>query len=140
MDVRTLVKRILVGSPSMIHWVGGIILDGGFWQPVVPLVYGAAVAVPAGMGTFFTLTVTDGSAFVLGAPTGGPTLITNGELIYLRIVNASGGALGAGTFNAAYKVTGNVPAIANGFNRTIAFQSNGAVWTEVFRTAADVPN
>lgn len=101
------------------------------------LTYGPSIAVTMLGGTLLQVTVTDNVAFAFANPSGA---LSPGALVLIRIINASGGAHGAGTFGTAYKVSANVPAIANGNSRTIAFLWTGALLVEVFRTAADVPN
>ena len=103
------------------------------------LVYGPAIALDASLGNAFVVTVTDGVAFVFSAPTNPPPT-GYAQVIAITIRNASGGAAGAGTWNAAFKTDGNVPAIANGFNRTFGFHWDGTNWIEDYQSAADVAN
>jgi hypothetical protein len=105
--------------------------------PVRALTYGPNIAVTLLGGHILQVTVTDAVAFAFTNPTGA---LTPGGLVLLRIINASGGAHGAGTFGTAYKVSANVPVIGNGQSRTIGFIWTGALLVECFRTAADVPN
>lgn len=123
-----------------ITWMGGITTLGYVRTvPPVALVYGASIAIDAKLGNRFTVTVTDGNAFAFANPTNPPDT-TRGQDLSITIRNTSGGALGAGTFGTAYKVSGNVAATATGNNRTIQFTWNGTNWVEIFRTAADVAN
>lgn len=110
--------------------------------PILALTYGPNIAVTLLGGHLLQVTVTDNVAFAFTNPTGA---LTPGALVLLRIINASGGAHGAGTFGTNYRVSANVPVIATGFSRTIGFLWTGIVapgagLVEVFRTAADVPN
>lgn len=105
--------------------------------PPVRLNYGPSIPVTLLGGTLLQVTVTDAVAFAFANPSGA---LAPGALVLLRIINASGGVHGAGTFGANYRVSAAVPAIANGQSRTIAFLWTGALLVEVFRTAADVPN
>jgi hypothetical protein len=99
--------------------------------------YGTTVTVDAAQANYFRLTVTDGVAFTIAAPanpsTGTPQKIT------LMIRNTSGGALGAITWNAVFKMVAWTSP-ANGFSRSISFVYDGTNWVETFRSAADVPN
>lgn len=114
------------------------------------LTYGAAIAFEVQSGNHGIVTVTDGVAFVFSAPTYGGVafaalsasvaLALAGYRIRLTIRNTSGGAHGAGTFNAAFKTAGAVAAIATANNRSMEFEWNGANWIEQWRGAADVAN
>lgn len=99
------------------------------------LTYSASMTINAASGNIFTATATNGVAFTINAPTDPAT----GQPLRLRIRNTSGGALGAATFNAAFKMAAWVNP-ANGFSRTIDFDYDGSNWVEASRTAADVPN
>lgn len=112
------------------------------------LVYGAAIAWNLLLGTHGIVTVTDGNAFAFSAPTFGATAFSavapftsmQGLTIRLTIRNASGGALGAGTFNAIFKTSGNASATATGNSRSYDFEWNGSNFIEIFRGANDVAN
>lgn len=125
---------------------GGMVLNG----PLVSagaslsagqtaLVQAATVAINAANGTLQVLDLTTNVAFIMGAPTNPPSA-TQGQTLVLRVRNVSGGAHGAGTWNAAFLTAGNVPAIANGFSRAFEFRWNGTNWVETFRSAADIAN
>lgn len=64
--------------------------------------------------------VGDGNAFTIGNPSG----ITAGSYWYLRIANASGGALGTISFGTSYKA-GTIAAPVNGKSRVLAFHYDG---------------
>lgn len=107
------------------------------------LTYGAAITFEVSTGTHGIVTITDAVAFVMSAPTVGgvaPTADMAGMRIRYTWRNTSGGAHGAGTFNAIFKTSGALAAIATGFNRTYEFEWNGTNWIEIFRGAADVAN
>ena len=87
-------------------------------------------------GDWVRITASGGGAFTINAPKGGYV----GQVIDLTIRNTSGGALGALTLNAAYKVSAVFPPPANGYSRTVRFRYDGTNWVEVGRTAADVAN
>lgn len=125
---------------------GGLTLNGPLTAPsistpviggaLVSPVYGPAITINAALGNVFRIVITDGVAFAIGAPTNP----TSGQEISLNFVNSSGGAAGAGTFNAIYKMASNTLAvIANGSNRTVTFFYNGTNWIQKLYTA-DVPN
>lgn len=99
------------------------------------LPYSATVAVDGNQGDYFSLTITNGSALAIGAPSNVPA----GKVVTFTIRNTSGGAHGAITWNAAYKMTA-LAAIATGFSRTISFISDGTNLVEMYKSAADVPN
>ncbi|HEX3698928.1 MAG TPA: hypothetical protein VH374_26395 [Polyangia bacterium] len=130
----------------MIELFGGLTLNGplvmasggGIQQLVQPLAYVSAtpVAWNVGLGAIAKVAITDAVNFSIAAPTG----LLAGQLVYLTIENTSGGAFGTGTWNAIFKTTGNVPAIATGNNRTFVFYYDGTHLIEVSATAADVPN
>lgn len=99
------------------------------------LTYGTTVVTPAGQGNLFSLTVTDGVAFAMSAPTNPST----GQMLTYVIRNTSGGAVGAITWNAVFKMAAfTTPATAN--NRSITFVYDGTNWVELYKTAADVGN
>lgn len=107
--------------------------------PVVQVPQAASVAIDLGVGRIVTLVLTTNAAFVIATPTG---FGEGGFQWWLNIRNASGGAHGAGTFSADFRVPGNVPAIATGSNRWFLYnctQGLSGVQREMFRGAADVP-
>lgn len=125
---------------------GGLTLNGpltlnggaGISGTVQTLSYVSAspVAWNVAKGAIAVVAITDAVAFSIAAPTG----MLPGQLVILTIENTSGGAFGAGTWNAIFKTTGNVPAIATGKNRSFIFYYNGTNLIEVDATAADVSN
>lgn len=128
-----------VATNVFLELFGGLILDDALWQPLVTLPYGASIAINASLGNSFVVTVTDGNAFAFAAPTN-PPATGFGQTINITIKNASGGAAGAGTWDAVFKTDGNVPAIADGNNRTFGFTWDGTNWIETYQSAADVSN
>lgn len=127
------------GSSLLADLHSGIGITGPMHGILTTVTYGVAPQIDASLGDHFQVTVTDAVAFAIAAPTNTPPT-GKAQLITLTIRNTSGGAHGAGTFNAIFKTSGAVPAIANGSSRTFAFRWNGTNWVEVFRTAADVAN
>jgi hypothetical protein len=81
------------------------------------------------------ITATDGVAFTINAPTNPAT----GKQITFMIRNATGGALGAATWNAIFKMAAwTQPGTAT--SRSITFVYDGTNWVEISRTPADVAN
>lgn len=104
-------------------------------QARVTVTYSASMTFDAALATQFIITATNATAFTINAPSN-PVL---GQEIFVRIRNTSGGALGAATWNAVFKLaTWTQP--ANGFSRTIHFAYDGSNWVEAARTPADVAN
>ncbi len=123
---------LTLNGPLVATKITGTVVGGA----LVNLVYGPAIAINAALGNVFRVVVTDGVAFAISAPTNP----TNGQVIWLNVVNASGGAAGAGTFDAVFKMVSNTLAvIANGTNRTVGFTYNGTNWVQIIYSA-DVPN
>jgi hypothetical protein len=133
---------------------GGLILNGdlqfnsgGIVNPAVSgafreegaavLVYGPAIATNAALGNLFLITITDNVAFTISSPTNPPAAGQSQRIVYL-VSNTSGGAHGAGTWDAAFKALA-FPAIATANNRSFAFNWNGANWVQE-TAAADVAN
>jgi len=103
--------------------------------PLVAPQYGATITVDAASGDSFVITATNGTAFTIAAPANP----TNGQVATFTIRNASGGALGAITWNAVFKM----PAFtspANGNSRSVTFHFDGTNWVQRYQSAADVPN
>lgn len=129
----------IAGSSLLAELYGGLALNGPSCGIQTTLTYAASIAIDASLGNAFVVSVTDAVAFVFAAPTNTPPT-GKVQTITITIKNTSGGAHGAGTFNAVFLTSASVPAIANGKNRTFAFQWNGTNWVEIWRTAADVAN
>lgn len=101
-------------------------------------VYSASITPDASVFKSFVLSANNGTAFTINAPINAQENELDVELTFV-IRNVSGGALGAVTWNAIYKLaTWTQP--ANGFSRSITFRWNGTNWLEVSRTPIDVPN
>lgn len=159
MRVRDIIKTWRVTAGVLIaELTGGLIVNGDLsatgsitgsgassqgtrlTEPLTTLTYGPSIAVDASLGNLFVVTITDAVAFVTAAPTN-PPAGSAAQVITITYRNASGGAHGAGTFNAVFKTVATpFPAIANGFSRSITFRWNGTNWVELYRTAADVAN
>ena len=100
---------------------------------IIAPTYSTSITLDAATGDYQFLTVTDGVAFTLNAPTNGDV----GQELTIDIVNASGGAMGTITWNAVFKLAGAFTNPATGTRRIISFYFNGANWIETNRTAAD---
>jgi len=117
----------------------------GIVQGRVALTYGATVRVPVKGTNFFTLAVTNTSAFTISAPstyspTSGSAL---SQYISIDIFNTSGGVMGAVTWTGGalgYRLAGAFVPPATGNHRIYTFYYDGAVWREISRSAADIPN
>ncbi len=97
--------------------------------------YSASITIDATAGNAHTITVTNGTAFTINAPTTPAT----GQWLEITIRNTSGGAVGTITWNAVFKMaTFTTPATGN--SRTIGFRYDGTNWVERYKTPADVPN
>lgn len=119
---------------------GGLILNGARWSILSTITYGVAPVLNAALANDFVMTITNGVAFVVGAPLNPPPAGFTQD-ISITFRNTSGGAHGAGTWNAVFATQATVfPAIATGFSRTVFFRWNGAAWVELTRSAADVAN
>lgn len=109
------------------------VLNGGKHTPT----YGTSVDIYASAGEWSTLTVTDGVAFTINAPTNPPDS-THSQQITVEVYNNSGGAMGVITWNAAYVFNGFTwtnPASTK--KRAAVFQWNGTTWICVSVTGAD---
>jgi hypothetical protein len=99
--------------------------------------YSASITPAANQGPWQTITVTNGTAFTINAPTFPPGANDTATLT-IEISNTSGGAMGVVTWNAAFKLVGGAftnPATGN--KRYIRFAWNGSAWVEIARAAAD---
>jgi hypothetical protein len=99
------------------------------------LTYGTTIATDAALGNEFDITVTDGVAFAISAPTNP----TDGQRITYTLRNTSGGAMGVVTWNAVFKMAA-LTNPATGFSRSIDFRYDGSNWVQISQTGVDVPN
>lgn len=160
MNLKSLIKTYRAAT-NVVEWMGGALWNGAvslasgndltltdgdlvltagrLVDQLVTVTYSAAPVVDLSQGNHFVMTITDNVAFVFGAPTNTPT--TGEQFWTITCRNTSGGAHGAGTWNAVFKTQATVfPAIATGFSRTIAFIWNGTNHVECWRSAADIAN
>lgn len=129
--ITQLIAALRVLSNGVSTWLGA-------WSDsaVLTTISAAGTTTPdASLGNLQWLTVTTTGAITIGAPTN-PTLW---QPLTLRIRNNSGGALGAITWNAAFKLAAWTSP-ANGQSRSITFRYDGASWVEEARTVSDIPN
>ena len=99
------------------------------------LTYGTTVTPNCANADEFDITPTDGVGFTVANPTNP----RQGQTVAIRVINTTGGALGALTWGANYKASAwTQPAAGN--HRVISFRYDGTNWREVSRTPADVPN
>lgn len=101
----------------------------------VTVPYSASMSFEAGLGNIFEITATNGTAFSISNPLD-PVI---GQRITLRIINASGGALGAVTFGTQFKMSAWTQP-ANGNSRSVDLEYNGTNWYQVGQTGVDIPN
>jgi hypothetical protein len=98
------------------------------------LTYGTTITPDMAQANILGINVTNGTAFTIANPTHGST----GQRLTFDILNSSGGAMGAITWGAMFKLAGAFTNPANGKRRTISFYDNGANWVETNRAAADI--
>lgn len=99
------------------------------------ITYSASMTPDASLGEMQAITVTNGTAMTINAPTNPVTF----QYLRFLISNTSGGAMGVITWNAVFKMTAFTnPATAN--RRFIEFFYDGSNWYEVDRSPADIPN
>lgn len=97
--------------------------------------YSASMTIDASQQNSTEITANNGSAFTINAPTNP----IDGQFLTITVRNTSGGALGAATWNAAFKMAAWTNP-ASGFSRSITFRYDASNWIEISRTPADVPN
>jgi hypothetical protein len=131
-------------SNGLIGWVCTTAGSPGTWTPMyarlpfprfIQASYSVSQTFTADVYDYFSLLIQANPALTYNAPTGG----TVGQIIYIRVKNISGGAMGTITWNAVFKYNSWTNP-ANGNSRTIAFAYDGTNWNEVSYTPADVPN
>lgn len=111
---------------------------------------GQTITPDIGTSTYFRITTTTNNAYTLAAPTQNGAAITaanalgialRGVTLTIEFRNTSGGAAGAITPNAIYKLAGGaITQAATANNRKYLLYWDGTNWTEITRGAADIPN
>lgn len=117
--------------------VPGLILDRR-----IGVAWSATPLIDASKANHFTLPVVSGIAAQIQAPTNLPTDAAESWTMTLEIQNASGGAMGALTFAAIYRLGAAWVSPANGFNRSITFKydKTANAMKEVGRSIGDCAN
>jgi hypothetical protein len=101
----------------------------------VVLPYSASMTPFPLRGQTQVITATNATAFTINAPTNS----VKGIRLSFTLRNTSGGALGAATWNAVFKMSAWTNP-GNGQNRSITFEYDGTNWVQVSQTGVDVPN
>lgn len=118
--------------------LSGILGEQWYSKPT-SITYSASMTPDSSQGQFHTIVATNNTAFTINAPTNPPPSSNAAQILTLTVFNTSGGALGAVTWNAVFKMAAwTSPATGN--NRSITFKWNGTNWQEISRTPSDVPN
>lgn len=133
--------RFIAFSSTLQRFVpNGVILDlVATTQGITNPTFGAAITINTSSETgslWQRITANAATAPTIGAP----STTVSGQRLTITIRNASGGAMGATTFNAIYRLGAAWTNPANGFSRTIEFMCDGTNYVEIGRTAADVAN
>jgi hypothetical protein len=99
--------------------------------------FSSSITPIASQGRWQTITATGAGIFTINAPTFPPGSADTADLT-IEINNTSGGALGAITWNAIFKLVGGAfTSPATGNKRFIRFEWNGSAWVEIARASAD---
>lgn len=104
--------------------------------PYFAIVYSPAMTPDARNGNTQEIAANNAVAFTVNAPT---NPIKAGQKLTFKVKNTTGGALGAATWNAIFKMAAWVQPGA-GNSRSITFHYDGTNWVEETRTPNDVPN
>jgi len=95
----------------------------------------------AGNGhTIYEISPTSGSGWTLSYRHGSAGYLVPGQMITIRIKNASGGAISAGTPVSTFRTTAALVAPEDGYSRYYTFIWDGSAWNEVSRSEKDVSN
>lgn len=113
---------------------GGHVIGSGYTTAPT---YSASITPDCAQGSWQTITVTNGTAFTINAPTNVPASTQSGSLV-VEVLNSSGGAMGAITWNAAFVFAGATWANpANTKKRFARFEWNGSAWVCTGVASAD---
>lgn len=101
--------------------------------------YSPTIAINATTSGAWGIYVSDNVDFAVSSPTGP---LFGGQVLTIRVLNQTGGAIGVLTFGAKYKIGAAWVQPASGKNRSIQFQYDqfADLWYEISRSAADVNN
>lgn len=114
-----------------------ILINGMLQQSTAAPTYGATVTPDASNGSWQTITVTNSTAFTIAAPPNPPSSSNTAELV-IEVLNSSGGAMGAITWNAAFVFpTGSWTNPASTKKRFARFEWNGVNWICTSLASAD---
>jgi len=110
------------------------------WRPenqkVAPT-YSSSITPDSSAGSWQTISVTNATAFTINAPSNPPDSSHTRNLI-IEVVNGSGGAMGAITWNGAFVFAGLTwTNPANTKKRFARFEWNGVNWICIAIAAAD---
>lgn len=103
------------------------------------LAYSASITPDPRTGEYQVITVTNGTAFTINAPSPAP-LSSDVQDLSIEILNSSGGAMGVVTWNANYLFGPGGFTWANPANtkrRSVHFRWNGANWIAIANSAND---
>jgi hypothetical protein len=118
---------------------GGYYVDGMKISGMETVTYSASMTPDLRAGHVHRITVTDGVAFTINSPSSRDATAP-GQFTTFVIRNTSGGAIGAITWNAIFKLNAAAIAPATATSRSIVFFDDGTNLVEVARGALDVPN
>lgn len=104
----------------------GTIINSDGAGSISALAYSASITPNGDFASVFTIVVTNGSAFTINAPSNARV----GRVITFDILNSSGGAMGAVTWDAVYK-KGAFTTPGNGLRTTWSFYYDGTNWVAV---------
>lgn len=125
------------GERLNINTSGRLKATGGVQRGLAVPAYSASITPDASLGDWQTITVTNGTAFTVNAPTN-PPASTQTQTLTIEVLNSSGGAMGVITWNAAFVFAGLTWANpASTKKRRITFAWNGAAWVAVSIATAD---
>jgi hypothetical protein len=127
------------GLEAASMWTSGHILGRRLALRDATVTYSASMTPDSSLGQRQVITATNGTAFTINAPANPPAAAPFGQRMTITLRNTSGGALGAATWNAAYRMAAWTNP-ATGFSRSVDFVYDGTSWVEVGRTPGDVPN
>jgi hypothetical protein len=118
---------------------GGIVTTRGSWHGVTvkrrAVPFAESIVFDATGSEQFDVTATSHADFSIAAPTSP----VSDKVITVTVRNASGGALGKTTWNAAFKISAWTNP-ADGHSRSVVLRFDGAHWVQIGQTGSDIPN